>query len=204
MANVAMTMVSTIDVVLNRARSVGFLGPGPIRAHIEHADRYLTALPSSTAYMIDLGSGGGVPGLVILAARPNLSAVLLDAAAKRGAFLTWAVVELGMAERVTVAVGRAERLAHDARYRGQFDALVTRGFGPPAATLENARGYLRADGVAIVSEPPGGRDWPQSALEHLALTKIDAAPEVAVFRAIGSTPTGIPRPHKQQQRDPLF
>ncbi len=197
-------MTSSLDVVLDRARSVGFLGPGPIRAHIDHADRYLSALPESARRMVDLGSGGGVPGLAILVARPELSAVLLDAAHRRGAFLTWAVVELGMANRVKVAVGRAEVLAHDPAYRSQFDVMVARGFGPPASTLENARGYLEPDGLAIISEPPGGRLWPNEALERLAFEEVDAPAEVAVFRALGDAPADIPRTHKQQQRTPLF
>ncbi len=197
-------MTSSLDVVLDRARSVGFLGPGPIRAHIDHADRYLSALPESARRMVDLGSGGGVPGLAILVARPKLSAVLLDAAHRRGAFLTWAVVELGMADRVKVAVGRAEVLAHDPAFRSQFDVMVARGFGPPASTLENARGYLEPDGLAIISEPPGGRLWPNEALERLAFEEVDAPAEVAVFRALGDAPADIPRTHKQQQRTPLF
>ncbi len=197
-------MTSTLDEVLDRARTVGFLGPGPIRAHIDHADRYLDALPETATRMVDLGSGGGIPGLAILMARPALSAVLLDAAAKRGAFLTWALIELGLADRVRVAVGRAEVLAHDPAFRQQFDVMVSRGFGPPAVTLENARGYLSPDGVAIISEPPGGRTWPLGALERLAFEEIKAPVEVAVFRALGDTPSDIPRPHKQQQRTPLF
>ncbi|MEZ5376703.1 MAG: RsmG family class I SAM-dependent methyltransferase [Acidimicrobiales bacterium] len=197
-------MTSTLDTVLDRARSVGFLGPGPIRAHIEHAERYLTALPQDARRMIDLGSGGGIPGLAILTHRPDLSAVLLDAATKRGAFLTWAVVELGMADRVQVAVGRAELLAHDPSYRQQFDVMVSRGFGPPAITLENARGYVRPGGLAIISEPPGGRSWPAGALSQLAFEELDAPDDVAVFRALGDAPGDIPRPHKRQQRSPLF
>ncbi len=197
-------MTSTLDAVLDRARSVGFLGPGPIRAHIEHADRYLAAIPPNAKRMIDLGSGGGVPGLAILQARPTLSGVLLDAATKRGAFLTWALTELDLTDRVTVAVGRAEVLAHDPAYRQQFDVMVSRGFGPPAATLENARAYLLPGGLSIISEPPGGRRWPSSALERLAFEEVDAPSEVAVFRAIGDAPADIPRPHKQQQRSPLF
>ncbi len=197
-------MTSTLDAVLDRARAVGFLGPGPIRAHIEHADRYLAAIPVDALRMVDLGSGGGIPGLAILQARPNLVGVLLDASAKRGAFLTWAIIELGMTDRVSVAVGRAELIAHDPDFRESFDVMVSRGFGPPAATLENARGYLSPDGLAIISEPPGGRSWPESALARLAFAEVDAPTEIAVFRAIGPAPASLPRKHKQQQRDPAF
>ncbi len=197
-------MNARLEAVLDRARTVGFLGPGPIRAHIEHADRYVSAMPDTVERLLDLGSGGGVPGLPMLLARPDLAGVLLDAAAKRGAFLTWAVVELGLADRVEVVIGRAEVLAHRNDLRAGFDLVVARGFGPPAITLENARGYLGPSGRLIISEPPGGRRWPAAVLERLGLEDVPSAPDVAVFTARGDVPADIPRPHKTQQRSPLF
>ena len=58
----------TIDMtrlvaVLERARAVGFIGPGPIEAHIEHAALFGRALGSADLRFADIGAGGGVPGL---------------------------------------------------------------------------------------------------------------------------------------------
>ncbi len=197
-------MSTRLEAVLDRARTVGFLGPGPIRAHIDHAERYVAAMPDSVERLLDLGSGGGVPGLPMLLARPGLHGVLLDAATKRGAFLTWAVVELDLADRVEVVTGRAEILARRLDLRAAFDLVVARGFGPPSVTLENARGFLAPGGRLVISEPPGGRRWPASALVRLGLDAVPGSSEVAVFVAMGEPPDDVPRPHKVQQRSPLF
>src|SRR3546814_14662358 len=85
--------------VLERSRRLGFLGPGPVEDHVRHAQGFLDALEGVTGRVVDLGSGGGVPGLVLVVERPELSVVLLDAMAKRCAFLREAVAARGAAER---------------------------------------------------------------------------------------------------------
>src|SRR3546814_7282522 len=91
--------------VLERSRRLGFLGPGPVEDHVRHAQGFLDALEGVTGSVVDLGSGGGVPGLVLVVERPELSVVLLDAMAKRCAFLREAVEALGADERVEVVEG---------------------------------------------------------------------------------------------------
>lgn len=125
-------------------------------------------LPPATRRVLDLGSGGGVPGLVLAHTHPRLHLVLLDAAVRRSRFLAEAVAELGL-ERVEVVEARAESAARDPSWREAFDAVVARSFGPPAVTAECAVGFLFPGGLLIVSEPPedGGSRWPAEALEEL-------------------------------------
>lgn len=221
--------------VLERAKAVGFLGPGPVTEHIDHARVFHRALaqvldPASLAAtdqapdqagaggavggvgsprFADIGAGGGVPSLPLLVAS-DYSAVLLEAAAKRCSFLTWAAAELGLAERVEVWCGRVEELAHQERARFRFDAVVARGFGPPAATVECAVGLLVDGGHLIVSEPPGQRRWPVEALGELGLVQVELAdpvPEVATFQRrsdVNELPADLPRGAKQQRSRPLF
>ena len=100
---------------LERARGLGFLGPGPVEAHIEHTAGFLDAIERVTGTVVDLGSGGGVPGLIIGVARPDLDVLLLDATASRCRFLEHAVRELDLA--ATVVEGRAEAVGHGSRPR---------------------------------------------------------------------------------------
>jgi 16S rRNA (guanine527-N7)-methyltransferase len=82
------------------------------------------------------------------------------------------VSELGLSDRASVACGRAEELARQPDFRGAFDLVVARGFGPPAATAECAVGFLGAGGRLAVSEPPGEADpkrWPAAGLAELGL-----------------------------------
>ena len=112
-----------LRAALDRARALGVLGPGPVDVHLEHAERFVRAiegLPSSSVVM-DLGSGAGVPGLVLVEARPDLRFVLLDAIEKRTALLVDAVNDMGAADRVEIVTGRAETEA--ITRRGQIDAV---------------------------------------------------------------------------------
>lgn len=161
-----------LRTVLERSKDLGFLGPGPVMFHVEHTQGFTLAVGDATN-LLDLGSGGGVPGLILAHDLPATRIVLLDAMARRCRFLESAVVELGLEQRVQVRCGRAEELARDPALRSAFDVVVTRGFGPPSVTAECAVGFLAGNGSRLlVSEPPGaagaGR-WPHAGLEQLGL-----------------------------------
>ena len=83
---------------------------------------------------LDLGSGGGVPGLVLAMRWPEAHGVLLEAARRRCAFLEQAVARLGLMERIIVRCGRAEELARSPKLRGSVDLVVARSFGRPAVS----------------------------------------------------------------------
>jgi 16S rRNA (guanine527-N7)-methyltransferase len=103
---------------------------------------------------MDLGAGGGVPGLVLAALWPETAFVFLDANRRRAAFLESAVERLGWVDRVAVRRERAEIAGREQGLRAGFDLVVARGFGPPPATAECAAPFLRLGGVLLVAEPP--------------------------------------------------
>ena len=72
---------------------------------------------------------------------------------------------------VPVEHGRAEDAGRDPRWRGQFDLVAARSFGPPAVTAECGVPFLRVGGALLVAEPPDSPDerWPAAPLEELAL-----------------------------------
>ena len=168
-----LTTEAALEAVLHRARTVGFLGPGPISFHVEHAQAFADALPPWVERFVDIGSGGGIPGLPMALARPELTGYLLDASQKRTAFLVWAVAELGLNDRIEVITGRAEMVARDPHMRGSVDAVVSRGFGPPAMTVECAAGLVRDRGLVVISEPPARRSWPAGPLAELGLVELE-------------------------------
>jgi 16S rRNA (guanine527-N7)-methyltransferase len=120
---------------------------------------------------VDLGSGGGIPGLVLALAASTSTWVLLDASERRTSFLERAVTDLGLTGRVEVCRQRAEVAGRDPALRGQADVVVARSFGAPAVTAECAAPLLRVGGALIVAEPPGGNAarWPASDLAMLGL-----------------------------------
>jgi 16S rRNA (guanine527-N7)-methyltransferase len=162
-----------VRTILERSRELGFLGPGDIERQLDHALGLAAGVVDEfEGQLLDLGSGGGVPGIVLLDRWPACSGVLLDAQRRRCEFLEWAVGELGWTDRVRVECGRAELLAREARLRARFDLVTARSFGRPAVTAECAVGFLRAGGTLLVSEPPEAQEtvrWDPVALSSLGL-----------------------------------
>lgn len=161
---------AALAAVLDESRSLGLLGRGPIAPQLEHARAFVRALPADVRFL-DLGSGGGLPGLVILTDRPDVGGVLLDATQRRCDFLRDACDRLGLTPRAEVVCARAEDAARDPGYRGSFDIVTARSFGAPAVTAECSVGFLRSGGAVLVSEPPeaDAARWPAKGLSLLGL-----------------------------------
>jgi 16S rRNA (guanine527-N7)-methyltransferase len=144
---------TSLHNILERSRALGFLGPGSVRVHVSHAQGFAHEIEPPGRFL-DLGSGGGVPGLVLAGTWSGAEAVLLDASARRCEFLVEAVGQLGWADRVTVVRARAEEAARRDDLRAGLDLVVARGFGPPSVTAECGAPFLRLGGRLVVSEPP--------------------------------------------------
>lgn len=161
-----------LEGVLNEARDLGFLGPGAIKPHVANAQGFLRALPCPPRRFIDLGSGGGLPGLVLALEVPGTLGTLLDASTRRTDFLRRSIDTLGLAERIDVLCERAEVAARQAAMRAAFDLVVARSFAAPAVTAECAVGFLEPGGILVVSEPPTAEAdrWPDAGLARLGLS----------------------------------
>lgn len=198
-------MEAALRSQLDRSRRLGFLGPGPVEDHVRHAGAYVTALDGVTGTVVDLGAGGGVPGLVVATARPDLHVVLLDAMAKRCRFLEEAVEALGLDAEVVEA--RAERLGRSS-WRGQASAVIARSFAAPAPTAECAAPLLAVGGRLVVSEPPEAVDrWPTGPLAQLGLqpaVRVGPGAGVRVLIQVEPCPDRYPRRVGVPAKRPLF
>jgi 16S rRNA (guanine527-N7)-methyltransferase len=187
---------------LERARQLGFLGPGPVTAHLSHALGFVEVIAASgisTARLLDLGTGGGVPGLALADRFPRAGVVLLEASQRRAEFLRLAVAELGWTGRVEVLRQRAEEAAHRADYRESFTVVTARSFAGPAATAEIAAGLLAVGGHLVVSEPPqtSAERWPSQQLAALGLGAAEpraaAAAHFVVITKVAPVQSDVPR-----------
>ena len=86
--------------IFSAAQRIGALGSQPIKDMIAHACAFADALPLSVRTCVDLGSGAGVPGLVIAIARPEIQLTLVDRRSKRTDALQRSVKALGIEDRV--------------------------------------------------------------------------------------------------------
>ncbi len=166
-------MSGTLAGVLRESRRLGFLGPGPVDEHLQRSLAFADAISEPPDRAIDLGAGGGLPGLVLAVERwPATIWCLLDAAKRRTDFLREVVEDLGLEGRVTVVHGRAEEHGRAVGERGCYDLVVARSFGPPAVVAECAAPLLRTGGHLVVSEPPDTPledRWPVDGLSTLGL-----------------------------------
>jgi 16S rRNA (guanine527-N7)-methyltransferase len=196
--------------VLEQARDLGFLGPGPVVEHLDHARAYLPALPrvGRGGVVVDLGTGGGVPGLPLAYWRTDLTWVLVDAMVKRAAFVQSAVEELGL--KVEVLEARAEAMATDPRWSRNVDVVVARSLAAPGIAAEYAAPLLQAGGKAVIAEPPGGdaNRWPPEGLAKLGMQRgpVLFAPTATlqVLEQVGECPAAFPRRVGAAAKRPLF
>lgn len=102
----------------------------------------LAAVPYFSAKtVLDVGSGGGLPGIPLAIARPEMQVTLIDSVAKKTAFLLQAKAELGLVN-LNVVTGRVE----DFRPETGFDIITSRAFSDLKEFVSLTRHLLKPDG----------------------------------------------------------
>ena len=203
--------------MLADAQTQGFIGPGALAPHVAHAYGFADALARARGTplslddrVVDLGAGGGLPGLVLAGAWPEARFSLVEGSIRRAMFLEEAVVRCRLEGRVEVVAERAELAGRREDLRARCSIVVVRSFGRPGETAECASPFLRPGGLVIVSEPPearGGAAWPAVGLALLGLQRpvIDlGGARFAVFRQAEVCPDRYPRRIGVPRKRPLF
>ena len=98
---------------------------------------------------VDLGSGGGYPGIPIAAALPAARALLVEPIRKKANFLSVVTAATGLGATVEAAPIRAEALASDSRHRGRWPAVVARAVSSLDDLAELAVPLLAPGGILI-------------------------------------------------------
>src|ERR1700737_4118078 len=101
--------------------------------------------------VVDVGSGGGLPGLPLKIARPDLSVTLIEADQSKGPFLSQAGVKRGLSGGEVIA-RRAEEAGHDARLRETFDLAVARALAPTPVLVELCLPLVRVGGRLLAQK----------------------------------------------------
>ena len=162
---------------------------------------------------MDLGTGGGLPGLVLAWRHPDVAWTLLDATAKKVVAVRAFAEELGLTN-VTVVQGRAEALAWEPEHRGRYAGVVARAVAPLPTLVELARGFLAPAGSLVAVK---GRAWREEAhaargaLQALRYGPVSTEPLLGAEReswlvtmqAHGPPPSGYPRRDGVPKSDPL-
>lgn len=121
----------------------------------------LAALPlldaAAPRRALDLGSGGGVPGIVLALARPNMRWTLVDSVRKKATAMRGFVDALAL-ERVEVLAERAEVLGRDPAHREAFDVVAARACAALPVLVEYALPLLRVGGTLLAWKGPIGEN----------------------------------------------
>ncbi len=191
----------------------------PVAAVTAHIVDSLAALPFLRALgadqLLDLGSGGGYPGLALAVALPARRALLVELVGKKARFLETAAAGLGLADRVDVAAWRAEDLAADRDHREAWPVVTARAVAPLAELVELAFPLLVPGGI-LVAWKSGALDDERRRAEpalaalgggHLEIIPADGLGTLeghvlVVATKHGPTEPGWPRSPAQRRRRP--
>ena len=120
------------DLLAEEATVRGLIGPREVprlwERHLLNCAVITDLMPEGSS-VCDIGSGAGLPGIVLAIRRPDLSVTLLEPLLRRTAFLELAVASLGL-DNVAVHRGRAEEMHSDAEWAGGFDVVTSRAVAP--------------------------------------------------------------------------
>lgn len=165
--------------------------------------------------LVDVGTGGGFPGLVLAIAEPSLRVTLIDATRRKTEYLERVREELGL--EVEVLRARAEDAARDSALRESFDVAVCRALGPWPVVLELTLPFCRTGGVLFGQR---GSNAPSEAVSHAGAAAllggrvvgveqvgVEAGLEnlyVTVVEKVESTPVRYPRKAGIPAKRPLL
>ncbi len=164
---------------------------------------------------VDLGSGGGFPGLPLALALPARRALLVESVAKKARFLEAAVGVAGLEGQVAVAATRAEAVAADPRHRGRWRGVVSRAVADLAELAELGLPLLDVGGLLVAwKRLPFDEELNRAEAAVAQLGGRLAASEavvvpgledhvLAVVEKVAPTPPQYPRDPATRRRRPL-
>lgn len=169
----------------------------------------LADLPEGSR-VIDVGSGGGCPGVPIAVCMPGLKVTLLEATGKKVEFLERVVRELGLAN-VTVLNGRAESFgAFKSPHREAYDAAVARAVGPLGVVAELTVPFVKPGGQVLLIKGQKAEEELEQGAGALHVLKVvhggtveTPTGRIVVIDKPGPTPRIYPRRDGEPKRAPL-
>jgi 16S rRNA (guanine527-N7)-methyltransferase len=162
--------------------------------------------------IVDVGSGGGLPGLALKLRQPDLDMTLIESDQSKAAFLTQAAARLQL-KGVEIAARPAEEVGQDSRYRETFDVAVARALAPMPVVAELCLPLVRVGGCLLaqktqqedVTSAKRAIEVLGGSLEAIAPARSGARATgtVVIVRKIASTPAMYPRRPGVPRRKPL-
>jgi len=171
----------------------------PAEARRVHVDESLVALEVVQRFqgpIVDVGSGGGAPGIPLAAALPDRRVVLLEANGRKCAFLRQAARAF---PNVTVVQGRAEEQGADC-----FGVALAKALAPPPVAAEWCLPLVAPGGAAVLYVGPSADAVAVTGVsERLGGGRAEQVPGLLVLPKLEPTPPGFPRRPGVAKKRPL-
>ncbi len=186
----------------------------PVDGWSRHILDSLSLLPvlakEEAKHVIDVGSGGGLPGIPLAITMPETTFVLVEATGKKADFLRH-VVEVLELDNVTIANARAEDVGtKNGGFRDAADAVIARAVGPLQVLLELTVPMAKVDGIVIAIKGEKAQEEIEQARKalhilHCEVESMDRSTTgtVVIIRKKEHTPQKYPRVPGEPKRDPI-
>jgi 16S rRNA (guanine527-N7)-methyltransferase len=166
------------------------------RVHVEESLAALPVVQRFEGPIVDVGSGGGAPGIPLAQALPDREVTLLEATRRKCDFLERWARELPNAG---VVCGRAEEQPVDS-----WGVAVAKALAPPPVAAEWCLPLVEPGGAAVLYVGPTAQaDRVALVAEQLAAQLEESPPGLLVLRKLGPTPPGFPRRPGVARKRPL-
>ena len=176
----------------------------------------LDSYPSGKDKIIDVGTGGGFPGIPLKIMEPDLDITLLDSLKKRVDFLKETGDTLGFHHYCPLH-GRAEDMGRDNNYRERYDYGVSRAVAPLPTLLEYTLPFIKVGGSFLCQKGPGIFDELEdskralkvlggevSEIKEIALPFAQRRHQILVVKKSFSTPEKYPRQPGKPSKKPII
>ena len=166
------------------------------RVHVDESLRAVDVVPAYEGAIVDVGSGGGAPGIPLAVALPEREVTLLESSRRKCAFLERWAREL---PNVQVVCGRAEEQPVD-----NWGVALAKALASPPVAAEWCLPLVVQGGAAVLFVGPSAEaDRVARAAEQLAAELAESPPGLLVLRKLGPTPEGFPRRPGVARKRPL-
>ena len=166
------------------------------RVHVDESLAALDVVSSFEGPIIDVGSGGGAPGIPLAAALPDRKVTLLEATRRKCDFLDRWTAEL---PNLSVVCGRAEEQPVDS-----WGVAVAKALAPPPVAAEWCLPLVAPGGAAVLYVGPTAQaERVAEVAKLLAAELAESPPGLLVLHKLGSTPPGFPRRLGVARKRPL-
>lgn len=164
------------------------------------------------ARVVDIGSGGGCPGIALAIARPDVEVTMIESNQRKAGFLVRAVAELGLNARVLAE--RSETLAQSPAHRARYDHATAKAVAAMPVLLELSIPFLKVGGTLLALKGPAlAAELEQSvkAFRELGAELVESWPyqledrnyQLCVVRKLRPTPARYPRKPGTPAKTPL-